>query len=201
MAENVFWLGHATVKIASSKVIYIDPWKLTLAVPADIILITHSHYDHFSPEDIKKITKKDTVVIAPNDCASRLKVKVIKPGDTISIDNITVKAVPAYNIGKQFHPKNNNWVGYVVTMDGTTYYHSGDTDAIPEMEKLKPDIAFLAIGGTYTMDAEAAAEIANKIKPKVAIPIHYGEVIGSSKDAQRFKELCKCNVEILDVSG
>lgn len=193
MPENINWLGHASVKITGSKTIYIDPWRLRDTTPADIILVTHSHFDHYSREDIAKITKKGTVIIAPRDCAAQLKAREVKPGDTINIDGVIIKAVPAYNIGKQFHPKNNNWVGYLITMDDRTIYHSGDTDAIPEMEKLKMDVAFLPIGGTYTMDAREAAEVANKINPGIAIPIHYD----SKKDAQKFKELCKCRVEIL----
>lgn len=198
MLENIHWLGHASIKITGTKTIYIDPWKLKKPSPADIILITHDHYDHYSEDDIAKIRKKDTVIVAPKNCAGRLKAKAVKPQDTVTIDSVTIKAVPAYNIGKQFHPKGNNWVGYLVTIDGRTIYHPGDTDAIPEMEKLKPDIAFFPVGGTYTMDAEDAARVANKMQPGVAIPIHYGDIVGSKKDAQRFKELCKCSVEILE---
>lgn len=198
MLENIHWLGHASIKITGTKTIYIDPWKLKKPTPADIVLITHDHYDHCSEDDISKITKKDTVIVAPKDCAGRLKAKAVKPQDTVTIDGVTIKAVPAYNIGKQFHPRSNNWVGYLVTIDGKTIYHPGDTDAIVEMEGLKPDIAFFPVGGTYTMDAEDAAGIANKMQPGVAIPMHYGDIVGSKKDAQRFKELCKCNVEILE---
>lgn len=198
MPEGIQWLGHASVVITGSKTIYIDPWKLGKSSPADIILITHDHYDHCSPDDIAKITKKDTVIVAPKDCASRLKAKAVKPGDTVTINGVTIKAVPAYNIGKQFHPRGNNWVGYLVTMDGRTIYHPGDTDAIPEMEGLKPDIAFFPIGGTYTMDAKEAAGVANKMQPGLAIPMHYGDIVGSKKDAERFKELCRCKVEIME---
>lgn len=198
MTENIHWLGHASIKITGSKTIYIDPWNLRKPSPADIVLITHSHYDHFSPDDIARITKKDTVIIAPHDCASRIKAKAVKPQDTVTINGVTIKVVPAYNLKKQFHPKGNNWVGYLITMDGKTIYHPGDTDAVPEMDGLKPDIALLPIGGTYTMDAEEAAMVANKMKPEVAIPIHYGAVVGSKKDAQRLKELCRCRVEIME---
>lgn len=198
MLENIHWLGHASVKITGAKTIYIDPWKLKEPVPADIILVTHDHYDHCSPEDIEKIRRKDTVVVSPQDSSGKLKAKTLRPGDTISINGVSIKAVPAYNTNKQFHPRGNNWVGYLVTIDGKTIYHPGDTDATPEMEELRPDIAFFPIGGTYTMDAKEAAEIANKIKPGMAIPMHYGDIIGSKKDAERFKELCKCKVSILE---
>lgn len=198
MLENIHWLGHASVKITGSKIIYIDPWKLTKTSPADIVLVTHDHYDHCSPDDIAKIRKEETVVISPKDSADRLKAKGVSPGDTVTVDGVTIKAVPAYNIGKQFHPKGNNWVGYLITMDGRTIYHPGDTDAISEMEGLKPDIAFYPVGGTYTMNAEEAAEVANKMMPRVAIPMHYGDIVGSRKDAERFKKLCKCKVQILE---
>lgn len=203
MLENIHWLGHASVKITGSKTIYIDPWKLKEnREPADIILITHSHYDHCEPRDIDKITQKNTLVIAPSDCINKFSgqnTKSVKPGDTLTIEGVVVKVVPAYNVGKSFHPKNNNWVGYLVTIDGKTIYHPGDTDVIPEMESLKTDIALFPIGGTYTMDAKEAADIINKIQPTIAIPIHYGDIVGSAKDAKRFKELCACKVEILEV--
>lgn len=198
MPENIHWLGHAAVKITGSKTIYIDPWKLKKAVPADIVLVTHDHYDHCSPEDIEKIRKKDTVVLSPKDSAGKLKAKGVKPGDTVTIEEVGIKAVPAYNLNKQFHPKGNNWVGYLVTMDGRTIYHPGDTDAIPEMEGLKPDIAFFPVGGTYTMTAEEAANIASKMQPGIAVPIHYGDIVGSKRDAERFKGLCRCKVEIME---
>lgn len=198
MPKDVHWLGHASIKITGSKTIYIDPWKLKKPVPADIILVTHDHYDHCSPNDIEKIRGEKTVVVSPMDSAVKLKSKVVKPGDIINIDGITIKAVPAYNTNKQFHPKSNNWVGYLVTIDGRTIYHTGDTDAIPEMEGLKPNIAFFPVSGTYTMTAKEAADIANKLQPDVAVPMHYGDIIGSRKDAEKFKELCKCKVSIME---
>lgn len=198
MIENIHWLGHASVKITGSKTVYIDPWKLKKAVPADIILVTHDHYDHYSPEDINKIRGKDTVVISPQDVSAKIKAKVIRPGDSLNVDGVVIKAVPAYNTNKEFHPKSNNWVGYLVTIDGRTVYHTGDSDAISEMEKLKPDIAFFPVGGTYTMTAEEAASAANKMQPGIAVPMHYGDIVGSRKDAERFKQFCKCKAEILE---
>ena len=196
MTVKVDWLGHAGVRIQGSKIIYIDPWKLKNGGPADIILITHDHYDHCSPEDIAKIRKKDTIVIAPDSCAGRLGARAVKPGDKIDINGIIIKMVPAYNVDKQFHPRSNNWVGYVITIDGKTIYHSGDTDAIPEMENIKTDIAFLPVGGTYTMNAKEAARIASKMQPELAVPIHYGSVAGSRKDGEDFKRYCSCKAEI-----
>jgi len=204
MLNGIDWLGHAGIRITGSKIIYIDPWKLGSNVAiADIILITHSHFDHCSPNDIAKIRKKDTLIICSADCRDKFagpNVKTVKPGDMLTVDNVTVKAVPAYNIGKRFHPKENNWIGYLVIMDGRTVYHAGDTDIIPEMAGLNPDIAFLPIGGTYTMSAGEAAVAAGQIAPKTAVPIHYGDIVGSVNDAERFKELCSCNVEIPNMS-
>jgi L-ascorbate metabolism protein UlaG (beta-lactamase superfamily) len=200
MLEGISWLGHASFKLAKQKtIVYIDPWKIKEKEPADIILITHSHYDHCSPEDIKKIQKDNTILVAPLDCAPILKgnVKIISPGEKLTIQGIEIEAIPAYNKGKPFHPKSSNFVGYVITISGLKIYHAGDTDFIPEMEKLNIDIALFPIGGTYTMNAEEAASAVNCIKPKVAIPMHYGGIAGSKNDAEKFKKLCQVEVEIL----
>ncbi len=202
------WLGHACVRIIAGKIIYIDPYKITSNEKADIILITHGHYDHCSIEDIHKIAKPETVIVATTDCSSKFSgkieaadVKLAEPGKSLSIGKVKIEVVPAYNIGKQFHPKANEWAGYVVEVNGKRFYHAGDTDLIPEMKKIKADIALLPIGGTYTMTAEEAAEAANQINPKIAaIPIHFGEVIGTKADAEKFKALCKCKVKILEKS-
>ena len=165
--ENIEWLGHASFRITNAKTIYIDPWKLKIAQPADIILITHGHYDHCSPEDISKIQKKETVILASSDCLKELSgnVKSIQPGQRLTVSGVEVEAVPAYNIGKAFHPKSNNWLGFIISLDNTRIYHAGDTDLIPEMENIKVDIALLPIGGTYTMDLQQAARLVNQIKP------------------------------------
>jgi len=199
MLENIKWLGHASFRIDGEKVIYIDPWNVKQAEPADLILVTHEHFDHCSPEDIKKIQKKGTIVVTVSDCAEKLQreVKIVKPGDSLTVSDIEVEAVPAYNIKKSFHPKANGWVGFVFTVAGKRIYHAGDTDLIPEMEEIKADIVLLPVGGTYTMDAKEAAEAANKMKPEIAIPMHYGSVVGSAREAEEFKELCQVRVEIL----
>ena len=185
--DNIHWLGHASIKITGSKVIYVDPWKIK-GEPADLILITHSHYDHCSADDIKKVTKESTVIVATAD--SNLEAaKVVKPGDTLDIDGVKIEAVPAYNLGKPFHPKSNNWVGYVITVDGKRIYVAGDTDKIPEMHDLKEiDVALLPIGGTYTMNAEEAAEAAQMFNPKVVVPIHWGDIVGSAGDVEKLKQ-------------
>jgi len=199
------WLGHSSFKITNKRVIYIDPYNIQADEKADIILITHSHYDHCSIEDIKELVKDRTIVIIPPDCQSKLSgiqginVHLAKPGKKIEAFGIIVEAVPAYNINKNFHEKANEWVGYIINTDGKRIYHAGDTDFIPEMKEIKEiDVALLPVGGTYTMDAAEAAKAANTIKPKVAVPMHYGSIVGSEKDAKRFKELCNVEVEIME---
>lgn len=198
MLEKISWLGHSSVKIGGDKIIYIDPWKLKDGEKADIILVSHSHGDHLSPEDIKKISKEDTVIITTPDCVSQLSgdVRAVKPGDEVTVSGITIEAVASYNKDKAFHPKANNWIGFVVTVGGKRIYYCGDTDFIPEMENIKADIVIAPVGGTYTMTAEEAAEAVNLIKPEVAIPIHYDDIVGSIEDAKKFKELCNVPVEI-----
>jgi len=195
MTEGIEWLGHATFRLAKAgKIVYIDPWKIKSKETADVICVTHSHYDHLSVEDVKKLQGKDTIVVATADSAKMLSgnVKIVKPGDKIEANGVKVEAVAAYNINKQFHPKANGWVGYVITLpDGTRFYHAGDTDYIPEMKAVKADIAAFPIGGTYTMNAQEAAKAANEIRSKVAIPMHWGTIIGNESDAETFKRNCQ----------
>lgn len=201
MIKNIHWLGHASFRIdAGDKTIYIDPYKIAPgSLKGDIILVTHDHFDHNSPEDISKIRKDSTVIVAPLQVAAKLEgnVQGVEPGQSIAVEGIAVEAVPAYNTNKEFHQKKNGWVGYIVTVDGVRIYHSGDTDYIPEMHALKVDVALLPVGGTYTMTAEEAAQAVGAIKPKIAIPMHYNSIIGTASDAKRFKDLCKTKVEIL----
>ncbi len=200
MLNKIYWLGHSSIKIKGDKTVYIDPWKLRDSDPADLILISHSHGDHLSPGDIKKIHKDDTVIITTEDCAIQLSgdVRVVKPGDEIQVGEIKVEAVPSYNTNKAFHPRQNKWVGFIITMEGSRIYYCGDTDFIPEMKEIEADIIIVPVGGTYTMTAEEAAEAVNLIKPGIAIPIHYGDIVGSIKDAKKFKALCEVPVEIKD---
>ncbi len=197
--EDIKWLGHASFKISGEKIVYIDPWKLQgKNEEANIILITHDHYDHCSLSDIEKLKGKGTTVVAPPDAAKKITgdVRVVKPGDELMVQGIKIEAYPAYNLEKEFHPRANGWVGYVIEINGRRVYHAGDTDLIPEMEGIKADIALLPVGGTYTMNAREAAEAANRIKPKLAVPMHFGAIVGSSKDAEEFKALCQVPVEI-----
>ncbi len=204
MAHNIFWLGHDSFRLIGDKVIYIDPWKISAeAMKADLILVTHDHRDHFSPDDIAKISKADTVVVAPASVAQKFpSAVVVKPGDAITANGVALEIVPAYNPNKKFHPKSAGFVGYIVTVNGKRIYHAGDTDLIPEMANLKADIALLPVSGTYVMTALEAAEAANTIHPALAIPMHYGDpdVVGTQHDADEFKRLAHVPVEILERS-
>lgn len=184
-------LGHAGFIINNN--IFIDPYKINTDKKADLILITHSHYDHCSLEDIKKILKPETIVIGTPDCTSlfsrieNLNFKIMTPGKKFTSNNLTIEAIPAYNITRKFHPKENDWVGYILTINGKRIYHAGDTDVIPEMDNLNVDVALLPIGGTYTMTAAEAAEAVSKIKTKIAIPMHYTK----KEDVESFQYLVK----------
>lgn len=200
MIENIKWLGHDTFKIIGEKIIYTDPFQITKPDKADIILITHEHYDHFSPEDIKKILAPHTVLVLPADCAGKIKAKeiIVKPGDKINVEGIEIEAVPSYNTNKKFHPKDKGWVGYIFKVSGKRIYIAGDTDYIPEMKTFKDiDIALLPVSGTYVMNAEEAVQAALDIMPKIAIPMHYGSIVGSEKDAHYFTEKLKGKVDVV----
>jgi L-ascorbate metabolism protein UlaG (beta-lactamase superfamily) len=188
--DNIHWLGHATFRIEDGRTqVYIDPWKLPAGVPkADVILITHAHFDHFSPEDIGKIEQSTTVFVAPADVAAKLRGKHViaaAPGATYQAGPVSVQTVPAYNIGKEFHKKAENWVGYIVTLSsGLRVYHTGDSDVTPEMKAVKTDVALMPCGGTYTMTAAEVAEAANTFKPAILVPMHWGDIVGSRADAE-----------------
>ncbi|GBD38675.1 hypothetical protein HRbin37_00930 [bacterium HR37] len=206
VGENVAlsWLGHASFRVEfGDKVIYIDPWKIKRKEEASLVLITHSHFDHLSVDDVKRVQGSGTVIVATRDSASKLKgdVRIVKPGDSVTVNDIGIEAVPAYNIGKSYHPKSNGWVGFILDLGGTRIYHAGDTDAIPEMKKIKADVALLPVGGTYTMTAQEAAEIANEFKPKTAVPMHWGTIVGSREDAERFKDIFEGETLILEPEG
>lgn len=195
MLENIKVLYHSCIKFDLEKKIYIDPFGIkNNYYDADIILITHSHFDHFSEEDIKKIKKQDTIIFGPKEIYDKLlklnfkmeNITIVEPNNTYEILDITIKTVPSYNINKQFHPRENNWVGYILTIQNNSYYIAGDTDINDDNKKIKCDVAFLPIGGTYTMNALEAAQLANTIKPKIAVPIHYGSIVGNKEDAKVF---------------
>tara|TARA_Y100000034_G_scaffold79823_1_gene95806 strand:+ start:17732 stop:18391 length:660 start_codon:yes stop_codon:yes gene_type:complete len=210
---EIKWLGHAGFLIKNSKIIYIDPYNIKEgSEKADLILITHSHYDHCSVGDIKKIIKNGTRIIATADCQSKIirfevPIKIIEPGQELEFGDIKISTLPSYNIDKHFHPKNEGWVGYLIKMNDVLVYYAGDTDFIPEMKNLtgynhqnKKFIALLPIGGRFTMNVEEAIEAVKLIKPTLAIPIHWGSIVGTEEDAKEFVELCKeenINAEIL----
>lgn len=199
MVKNIHWLGHDTFKITGEKVIFTDPFKLRKEDAADIILITHEHRDHCSPDDVKKIQVPDTVIVAPSDCAAKLRgeVKTVKPGDKIEVKGTKIEVVPAYNTNKNFHTKDRGWVGYIITVLGQRIYLAGDTDHIPEMREFRADIALLPVSGTYVMTAEEAVMAALDIKPKIAIPMHYGSIVGSEDDARRFAAGLQGKIEVV----
>ena len=205
MTETLHWLGHSGFRIDGSKTVYIDPWKLPRgAKKADVILVTHEHFDHFSKDDIASISDSRTVIVTSAQVAGELKkakipcgrVMALAPGGSCDAVGIAVRAVPSYNIGKEFHPKKAGKLGFIVTVDGTAIYHAGDTDLIPEMDSYKCDIALLPVSGTYVMTPEEAARAAAAIHPKVAVPMHYGDIVGSDADAKAFADLLRGTVEV-----
>lgn len=198
-AEKIVWMGHDTFRIDAEKILYVDPYQIGSGPKADLILVTHDHFDHCSPEDVEKVQKEDTIIVTEKDSAKKLKgqVKVVRPGDTTTVQGIRVEAVPAYNTDKQFHPKANGWLGFIVETEGIRLYHAGDTDFIPEMQDLKVDIALLPVSGTYVMTADEAVQAALAIKPALAIPMHYGAIVGGPSDAERFKEALAGKVDVM----
>ncbi|MBN1807379.1 MAG: MBL fold metallo-hydrolase [Sedimentisphaerales bacterium] len=201
MGVTIQWLGHASFRICyEDKVIYIDPWKLKDAVgDATLVLVSHSHYDHYSPEDIAKVSWADSKLIASADVVAKEKAgEAILPGLSVSLKGIRVTGGPAYNSAKQFHPKRNNWVGFIIELGTKRIYYAGDTDLTDEMKVLRDiDVALFPVGGTYTMSAEEAAEATGYIKPKLAIPYHWGDIVGGRGDAERFGKQAQCDVKIL----
>lgn len=210
MLENINVLCHSAIRLEiDNKIIYIDPYSLTSnANDADFIFITHDHYDHFSIEDIKKAEKSNTIFIIPesmleNAIKSGIKenrIIKIKPNQNYKYENLKIETIPAYNVNKKFHPKENNWVGYLIEYNNVVYYIAGDTDITNENKKVKCDIAFVPIGGTYTMNYKEAAKLINEIKPKFVVPIHYGKIVGTKQDALNFEKLLnediKCKIMI-----
>jgi len=209
--EHIHWLAHASFRIvADDLIVYIDPWQLGGDAPsADLILITHDHGDHCSPEDVAIIQKDETVIVTVAAAALKLRgeIKVVQPGDKLSVKGVGIEAVPAYNLtkfrspGNPFHPREAGYVGFVISIGNQRIYHSGDADIIPEMESIDVDIALLPVSGTYVMTAEEATEAVNILQPKVAIPMHVGRGIGGLEMAEQFKQNSAVPVEILPIEG
>lgn len=207
MLDRITWFKQAAyLWRGDDRAVYIDPWGVTTVDPADVIFITHAHFDHFDRDDIEKIRTGDTRIVAPRDVADEVSgnVTAVRPGDSDEVGGVRFTAVPAYNIveGREGnHPKENEWVGYILTLGDATYYHAGDTDHVPELNDVRANVAFLPIGAAgYTMDASEAAGLAKTITPDVAVPMHYGFVEGCAdwRGAEQFaKEADPIRVEIL----
>ncbi len=207
LLERMRWLGHASFCLDGPPTIYFDPWKLKGGSPqADIVLVSHEHADHCSSEDVEQISGSQTVIVANAEAAKKLQgdVRVLRPGEQVMVGKVKIEAVPAYNVnkfrspGNPFHPQEAEHVGYIVTVGEERLYFAGDTDHIPEMADLNCDVALLPVGGTYTMDAQEAAQAATDIGPKVAVPMHWGGgVVGTRDDAERFRSLYNGEVVVL----
>jgi len=209
---KIYWLGHDCFRIEGKVNIYIDPFRLDkVRNKADLILITHSHSDHFSITDILKVVSDDSIIVAPKKCENELnkhgliKTKIAKAGDTFSILGVNLKVLPAYNVNKfksdktPFHNKGSeDFLGYLIKIDEVSIYHTGDTDLIPEMNGLSVDVMFIPVSGTYVMTPDEAAESVRRIKPKLAIPMHYGSIVGDLNDAEKFSTMAECKVKILN---
>ncbi|MCK4291595.1 MAG: MBL fold metallo-hydrolase [Planctomycetes bacterium] len=195
------WLGHASFRISHEEtVIYIDPWKLKDSPhDATLVLVSHSHGDHYSPDDIEKVNGPDTKLIASSDVAAKeQRGQVLMPGLSVELEGVRISGVPAYNLNKQFHPREKSWVGFIIDLGSKRIYYAGDTDLTDEMKALKDiDLALLPVGGKYTMNAEEAAEATRHIKPGQAIPYHWGDIVGSRNDADKFAELAQCKVTVM----
>lgn len=188
---EITWLGHASFMIkVDDTIIYTDPYSGEYSLKADIILISHDHYDHFAKDKISLIRVDATKMFGSRKVSSELDgIISLSPGDERAVNGITIKAVPAYNVGKPFHPKGSG-IGFIIETKNNSIYFAGDTDLITEMKQIKADIILLPVGGTYTMNAEEAAEAVKIIKPKIAIPMHFGSgVVGNLDDAEKFKEI------------
>ena len=198
MTENIRVLTHSSIRIQSGDtVLYVDPYKVSgRPQDADYVFITHDHFDHFSPEDIEKVSCDKTVLVVPEKMRDKVLQEAdetrgiipVKPDSPSDINGFSVETVPAYNRLKPFHPKTAGWVGYIFCLDGKRIYVAGDTDATPDARKVRCDVALVPVGGTYTMNASQAAELVNTIRPAAAIPTHYGSVAGSAADAESFRD-------------
>lgn len=204
MLKNVKVLYHASIVLYDN--IYIDPYKIENETHnAKYLFITHSHYDHFSIEDIEKVRNEDTIFFVTTDCKEKLleigvdekRIVTVAPDEMYRFNKIEVQVIPAYNVNKEYHKKEYGWVGYLIKINGVTYYITGDTDVNEDIQNIKCDVLFVPIGGTYTMDYKEAADYTNSIKPKYVIPIHYGTIVGKKEDGIEFAKLLDTKIECL----
>ncbi len=208
MQPTIVWLGHDSFRLSDGNTtVYIDPWKLTGAQPkADLILVTHDHFDHFSQPDIAMLSRDDTVIVAPPSVAVQLtgNVRTVGQSESLTAAGVPIETVPAYNLnkfrapGEPFHPKEAGFVGYIVTLGGKRIYHVGDSDHTPEMSRVVCDIALVPVSGTYVMTAAEAVAAVAAFRPGLAIPMHYGDIVGSRDDAEQFKKMAQAPVEVLE---
>lgn len=195
-------ITQAAIKIEDSKIIYFDPFQISEELhDATYIFITHDHYDHYDEKSIRNVINENTTLIVPlclKEKAQMItnKILVVEPSKTYKLTDISFETIPAYNLAKPFHPQENGYVGYLVTSDNTTYYIMGDTDVVKEITKIKTDICFVPIGGTYTMDVDEAIAYINSLNPKKVIPIHYGSIVGDITLGNKFKEKINQNIEV-----
>jgi L-ascorbate metabolism protein UlaG (beta-lactamase superfamily) len=207
LLNGLSWLGHASFRLKDRFTIYFDPWQLRGPQPkADLIFISHAHHDHLSVPDVKKLAGPGTTVVATADSIAKLKEANVEatfetssPGARLVVMGLSVECPAAYNANKKFHPKQSGWVGYRVQLEGRSVYHTGDCDNIPEVRATKADLLLIPVGGTYTMTAEEAADAAQAIKPGVAVPMHWGKIVGSVEDAHLFKARAGVPVTIMEV--
>lgn len=204
--DNIRINTQSSIRLELDKIIYFDPYKIDKSInDADIIFITHNHYDHMDIDSINNVKNTNTIIVAPKsmeDIISKIEFKdyvYLNPNEEIDIDNLNIKTIPAYNLTKPFHPRSNNWLGYIIRIDNITYYIAGDTDMTDENSKVKCDIAFIPIGGKFTMDVEEATELIKIINPSIVIPIHYGSIIGDINDGKKLKNnLINTNIGVIE---
>ncbi len=207
LIERLTWLGHDSFRLEGPPVIYFDPWKLEGEHPtADLVLVSHEHFDHCSPEDVARVSGPDTVVLAGGDAAAQLPgARAVRPGERLSVAGVEIETVPAYKItkfrspGVPFHPQDAGHVGYVVTLEEVRLYFAGDTDDIPEMADIQCDVALLPVSGTYVMTVEEAVRAAQALRSPLVVPMHYGAGIGTAHDGARFRDLYQGPVVLLEV--
>lgn len=204
--ENIEINTQSSIRLELDKIIYFDPYRIDEEKhDADIIFVTHNHYDHMDPSSIDKIKNENSIIIAPKSMEKDIKSIIFKeyillnPNEEVNIDGINIKTIPAYNIRKPFHLRKNNWLGYILTFNNISYYIAGDTDKTDEAKLVKCDIALIPIGGHFTMNAKEAADLVKIINPKKVIPTHYGSIVGSPNDSKKLKrDLSDTNIEVIE---